>query len=366
MAILALSHSNCGAQGFPNVFSGNTLKPRVVYERDLKNALGNDFKTGGALVRGTLTRSGSDLLLNDPLNSQIIVVDTKTLAESTIPLELPAIDVKIDSETDMLFVETLNQIESDDSLSSQTCYESLARLRNREPQWMFGRSEIWQQIRWLKDHQRFIIFSPGTDQLMVLLDNNGVKVGEQKIHGQVLGVDEDEGGFSIFHLVNHRGTNQLMLSQFDNEWKVGRSQKLPVVDRPQNPGVSTLGISQSFRLRGLKSGEVTKYFLNIATQQGYLEMRGRLPIANLTSRFYYANKLSAAESTSQPEIIVGLSADRRHFADGFFLFDRQSNFYYDPDQWLTDAIFDDERKLIVTVGSSTKPRHRTVRLISFE
>jgi hypothetical protein len=86
----------------------------------------------------------------------------------------------------------------------------------------------------------------------------------------------------------------------------------------------------------------------------------------LTSRFYYANKLSAAESKSQPEIIVGLSAPRRHFADGFILFGRQANFYYDPDQWLTDAIFDDERKLIVTVCYSKKPRHRTVRLISFE
>ena len=354
LAIVFFSHKFCDAQGITGVFNrSNTLKPSVVYELELEDPLGRSARTADALVRGTLTRRGDELLINDPLNSQFIVVDVKTLAETSVQLESPAIDLKIDPESDMLYVETRNPREADDGVSSQTCYGNLAKLRSQTPQWQSEtRLPIWQQIRWLPQHQKFVIVSRGTNAPVVLLDENGVNIGEQKVKGYVLAVDEVEEGFNIFFLVQDHGATRLVLTQLDHKWKEIKTRKPEVFDRPQNPGGAVSDFPQSFRLRGLKSGEVTKYFLNVASQPGYLDMRGRLPIGNLPSRFYYANKLSAAESASQPEIIVGLSAPRRHFADGFILFDRQGNFYYDPDQWLTDAIFDDERKLIVTVGHS--------------
>ena len=99
-----------------------------------------------------------------------------------------------------------------------------------------------------------------------------------------------------------------------------------------------------------------------ARDAGYFDMRGRLPIADLQSRLSYANKLSAAESPQQPEIILGLGKG----STGFVLFDQQSNFFYEPVQNLSDAIFDEQRKMVVTWQSSAKPGYTTVRLISFE
>ncbi len=110
---------------------------------------------------------------------------------------------------------------------------------------------------------------------------------------------------------------------------------------------------------------MTKYFLEIAIQPGYLDLNAILPLAKYRSRFFNVNTLSAAESPLQPEITGGSNKGLLDL-DGFVLFDQQSNYYEVPDQRLTDAIFDDERKLIVTVRDSKKRGHWKLRSISFE
>lgn len=353
LLFVALVQANCVGQEFQN-----TLKPRVVFERDLKIpplGAGATLLTP-AVPSGILTRLGTELLLNDPANSQIIVVDTKNFTETKIPLDFRAIDLQTDAETDMLFLEILAP--SDELwISDQVCYEKLVALKNQQPRWKFGSLSLYQQIRWLKEHQRFIVFSQ--HETVVLLDQNGVKLAEQKIEGFILGVDETEEGFNIFVLVR----NQLELIPLDADFKVGKFRKLANVNRNILGG--GLDISRNFRLRGLKSGEVTKYFLSIATQPGYLNLNALLPNGDYYSRLSFANKLSAAESL-QPEIIVGLRNHQgQHTGHGFFLLDQQSNYFYEPIQRLTDAIFE-ERKLIVTRQQSKKSHHWTVRLISFE
>ena len=173
-------------------------------------------------------------------------------------------------------------------------------------------------------------------------------------------------GFNIFYLTNHRVNRELALTRMDGEFKVRKTEKWPLVKHLQNWGASSLGISRDFRLRGLKSGEVTKYFLEAATQPGHLDTNDRLPIANFKSKLFgYANKLSAAESPQQPEILIGYNLQLRD-SDEFILFDRQSNYYHAPNQYLSDAIFDDERKMIVTVSDTNKRGFWKVQLISFE
>ena len=271
----------------------------------------------------------------------------------------------------MLFLGTYVPNPSRDAIL--TCYESLNDLRNRKSSWSRQGEELqglhhFQQIRWLDEHQQFIVFGRGKNPTLVLLDRQGMNLAEYELNGAVLGIDETKKGFNIFCVEIERGNWQLELTQLDNKFKLRKTQRLPVIDRPQNPiSWGGVGITENFRLRGLKSGEVTRYFLEIASQSGYLEMRGRLPIENLPSRFYYTNKLSAAESPLQPEIIVGLARRGRNMSpDGFVLFDQQTNYYYEPDQWLKDAIFDEERKMIVTVADSKKPEHWKIRLISFQ
>ncbi len=109
---------------------------------------------------------------------------------------------------------------------------------------------------------------------------------------------------------------------------------------------------------------MTKYFQTIATQPGYLDTTNRFPRLKYTSRFFYGNRMSAAESPLQPEIIVGTHS--KYGLTGYVLFDQQSNYFEVPDQLLTDAIFDDERKMVVTVADSKKQSQWKVRLISFD
>ncbi len=178
----------------------------------------------------------------------------------------------------------------------------------------------------------------------------------------IVGVDETKDGFNIFFALENRGPSQFMLTQLDDSLVERLTTKLPIVDRSQTIYSCRLGVSRSFRLRNLKSGEVTKYFSDIATQSRYIDMGGRLPFRNLPTRLSYANKLSAAETPSHPEIII--QPDRRANAGwGFLLFDQQANYFYEPEQMLTDAIFDDERRLVVTRSASPKLRHYRMRLI---
>ncbi len=133
---------------------------------------------------------------------------------------------------------------------------------------------------------------------MVLLDKNGIKLAEQKIKGYIVGVDETEEGFNLFVVVR----NQFDLIPLDVDFKVGKFRKLAKVAPILLTG--TLDITRDFRLRGLKSGEVTTYFLDNATRLGYFASKVALPNGSFTSRLSFANKLTAAESF-QPAIYKG-------------------------------------------------------------
>ena len=365
--VVALMRANCDAQEFQNSF-----KPRVVYERDVEQAppeISRDCRNAYFTKsnRGILTRLGTELLLNDPANRQILVVDIKTLAETHIPLAFPATEVQTETQTDMLFVNTFKKGGAE---ATQTCYEDLNALKNKQPKWTLELPGIFhrQQIRWLSEHQRFIVYSLHNGHLLVLLDQNGAKLAEHDFKDpiHIVGVDETREGFNIFYLIKNRVIRQLALTQLDDKFKVHKTQKWPLVARSRNFGTSSMGISRDFRLRGLKSGEVSRYFLETATQPGNLDMNGRLPIGNFKSQWFaYANKLSAAESPQQPEIMIGSSL-RLLDGDEFILFGQQANYYHVTDQYLTDAIFDEERKMIVTVGDTKKHGTWKVRLISFE
>ncbi len=310
------------------------------------------------------------LLLNDPANHQILVVDVKTLAETRVPLAFPATEVQTETQTDMLFVNTYENAFKKGGDGTQTCYENLNALINGQPKWTFQRQGMFhrQEIRWLSEHQRFIVYSLHNGQRLVLLDQNGVPLAEHDFEDPTLivGVDETDDGFNIFYLTNHRANRELALTKLDDNFSVRKTEKWPLVCGRQNWGVSSLGISRDFRLRGLKSGEVTKYFLETAAQPGHLDTKGRLPIANFRSKWFgYANKLSTAESPQQPEILIGYNLKLLD-CDEFILFDQQSNFYHAPNQYLSDAFFDDDRKLIVTVSDTKKRGAWKVQLISFE
>lgn len=64
----------------------------MLYERELVQvprgipSMHRDTFVARKLRAATLTRLGTELLINDPANNQIIVVDTKALAESQISL----------------------------------------------------------------------------------------------------------------------------------------------------------------------------------------------------------------------------------------------------------------------------------------
>lgn len=366
--LVALAQISSLAQEFQGGF-----KPRVVYEREVEHApkeIHKDYRNSYFTKsnRGILTRLGTELLVNDPANQQIIVVDTKSLEESCVQTAFPATEVQTDTQTDMLF---LNTFKNDDGAeATQTCYENLNAFRNEQPMWSFHKHGLFhkQQIRWLGEHQRFILYSLHGGHLVFLLDPNGVKLAEHDFKDpiKIVGVDEVKEGFNIFYLIKSRVARKFAMAQLDGDFKVRKTQTWPLVDRPQNLGVSSLGISRSFRLRGLKSGEVTKYFLEDSPQPGYLDANGRLPVANFKSKWFaYANKLSAADSPLQPEILVGINPLARNWEE-FILFDQQSSYYHVPDQCLTDAFFDEERKMIVTVADSKKSGYWKVRLISFD
>ena len=365
---IALQQLTCAGQQLQQSF-----KTRVVYERVLEQGpkdVPQDYRKDyfKKSNRGILTRLGTELLLNDPANHQILVVDVKTLAEIRVPLAFPATEVQTEAQTDMLFVNTYEN--STGAEATQTCYENLNALKNGQPRWTLKLDGMFhrQQIRWLSEHKRFIVYSLHNGHRLVLLDEQGKPLAEHdiKAHILIVGVDESEDGFNIFYLTNHRVNRELALTRMDGDFKVRTTEKWPLVKHLQNWGASSLGISRDFRLRGLKSGEVTKYFLETATQPGHLDMNDRLPVANLKSKLFgYANKLSAAESPQQPEILIGYNFQLLDF-DEFILFDRQSNYYHAPNQYLSDATFDDERKMIVTVSDTKKRGFWKVQLISFE
>ena len=349
-ATFALVPMHCAAQELPN-----TLKPRVVFERDLDSRIPN------ARTLGTLSRLGTELILNDATNKRLVIVDTSSFEETKVPLEFHAFDVKTDAITDMVFLEVVTP--SEQTNNRIVCFKNLEALKNQQMHWSADCVSWYQHVRWLPERKRFLIFASEPNQIVTVLDQDGNKLTEQKIKGPIYGVDESEEGFNIFHLVSDRGINQLALTELDADFKIQKTRKLPIIDRPQSlRSGAWLGVSRSYRLRGLKSGEVTRYYTTIACQPGYFDMRGKLPITDLHSRLSYANKLSAAESPQQPEIILGLGKG----SNGFVLFDQQSNFFYEPMQNLNDAIFDEQRKLIATWQSSVKPGYNTVRLISFE
>lgn len=364
--LVALVQANSLAQKFQGSF-----KPRVVYEQEVEQApkeIPRGYKSGyfTRSNRGILTRFGTELLVNDPANRQIIIVDTKSLAETRVQTAFPATEVQTDTQTDMLFLNTFKQ----DAEATQTCYENLNAFRNEQPKWTFEEHGLFhrQQIRWLSEHQRFIIYSLHNGHLLYLLDPNGVKIAEHDFKDPILiiGVDEVAEGFNIFYLIKNQVNRQLAMAQLDGDFNVLKTRTWPLVHRPQNLGISSLGISRSFRLRGLKSSEVTKYFLDDAPQPGYLDASGRLPVGNFKSKlFAYANKLSAADSPGQPEIMIGVNPLAREWEE-FILFDQQSNYYHVQDQCLSDAIFNEERRMIVTVGDSKKSGHWKVCLISFD
>ncbi len=112
---------------------------------------------------------------------------------------------------------------------------------------------LWMsKIRWLKEHQRFIVFHAmvTSQQQVVLLDSNGVKLAEYNIKGVIVGVDETKDGFNIFFALENRGPSQLMLTQLDDSLVERLTTKLPIVDRSQTIyscrlGISILSIAQS-------------------------------------------------------------------------------------------------------------------------
>ncbi len=256
--IVVLAQAHCIAQEFQNRFN-----PRLLYERDVERApqgIKSMFRDTFAARRhraGILNRPGTELLLNDPANSRIIVVDTKTLAETSIPLVSPAIDVQIESQTDMVFVDTYPPGREGDAIHS--CYENLEALRNRKSMWSLDGTPLglhhFHQMRWLNECQRFVVFgnSAHGETKLSLLDRTGIMLASYEMKGCVIGVDETERGFSIFYLTKSGNTQQLTLTRLDDRFKEVKTQKLPLVDRVQFPPSGLFsGVTQGFRLRGLK------------------------------------------------------------------------------------------------------------------
>ncbi len=335
----------------------------------------------------TLSRTGTELLINDPHGKGILLVDVNSLKKAPEKLPEHLYMAWFDSESDLVFGLQHRKPYSTDREKNllnpkleMCCFKDTKDLIANLPIWT---STSIGPVRWFASSKRFVrVNSTAVSKTPTVdvFDETGGDLKSFSVQGPVLGVDEDDSGLQIIYYVGKGRNTVIHLASLT--WTIEQKKKVKLGSFPNANVLQGWGFQDKMRLyegtrfirvRGLKKGDVIGYYTDVLTNPGILrysdyESLPNNPLNQLTPQHRRSlfprgtsapiNQRSAAEDASTFEFFSVSSGN-----EVCFLANHQGTVIAFDVSDILDAVRIENRWLFVRLGEELREGTLTRDLI---
>lgn len=366
----------------------------------------------------SLDLAGTQLLVTLPLLPTASIFDVDSGSEEIVRVDNRLLYAWIDSETGAVFMQKLVRDYNDESLISGKYLEentelhyfrSLDDFRRGDAEWVSTEFNIRLfSIRYIPSFGIFVCsFSDSSKSVadkVAILDQSGRKVGGFDLPGDMFAVDTKDGVFEVFFRrpVRSKGRKregELCSAPIRSDLGgVGKLTPMYPIGSgfPMGWNGRFMSDTRFFRLRGLKEGDISKFFYEVYPRPGYWSFEDLHPIRDKLDealapvtldmlightkrhafhekdgfqlRLHSLNQLEAFEDPYAYEFASILSITRQIL---FFNRQGEGGLFSPPMYGHFDGVINEERKIVVFSSTTPwldreRPAKLTVKVVKLE